>query len=204
MIRADPLPARLRRGLIRLLPGVDAQRRMAPSGRIPADYDPHPPGALQAAVLVLVIGREQLVFIRRATDGRAHSGQIAFPGGSREPADASLAQTALREAEEEIGLRRDHVELLGSLTPLYIPVSNFTVHPWVGYVASPPSFVCQQTEVDETIAVPVAVLHAGRGETVVRRHGVSSRVPCYRRGVVEIWGATAMITAVFLAVWEES
>ena len=195
----DHLEQRLREPL----PGLPAQATMAPAGRISSAYDPNPPGANHAAVLLIVTARRELVFIRRAADGRAHSGQIAFPGGAREDHDADLTETALRETEEEIGVPRETVRLLGALTPLYIDVSNFVVHPYVGCVRELPRFLCQPGEVDEAITLPVDGFAAATGALEMTRRGRSYRAPCYRFGEVAVWGATAMITAEFLQVWAD-
>jgi 8-oxo-dGTP pyrophosphatase MutT (NUDIX family) len=186
------------------LPGLEAQKAMAPFGRISGRYTATPAGASHAAVLLLVTARSELVFIRRAADGRAHSGEIAFPGGAREAVDADLAATAVRETEEEIGVPRAAVTVLGELTPLYIPVSNFSVHPFVGCADDVLRFVCQPSEVDEAILLPIPEFAAARDELEIRRRGFVYRAPCYRFGEVTIWGATAMITAEFLQVWREA
>lgn len=196
----DELERRLRRPL----PGLAAQATMAPTGRISSAYDPNPPGANHAAVLLIVTARHELVFIRRAADGRAHSGQIAFPGGAREDHDANLAETALRETEEEIGVPRASVRLLGALSPLYIGVSNYVVHPFVGCAADLPPFVCQPGEVDEAITLPVSGFAASCDKLEMIRRGRPYRAPCYRFGPVAVWGATAMIAAEFLQVWGEA
>lgn len=194
----------LERRLREPLPGLAAQVAMAPSGRISSAYDPDPPGANHAAVLLIVTARHELVFIRRAADGRAHSGQIAFPGGAREDHDADLRATALRETEEEIGVPRESVRALGALSPLYIGVSNFVVHPFVGCVDELPRFVCQPGEVDEAIVLPVDGFAVAAGELEMTRRGRPYRAPCYRFGTVAVWGATAMIVAEFLQVWGEA
>ncbi|MFW5729578.1 MAG: NUDIX hydrolase, partial [Spirochaetota bacterium] len=104
--------ARLEARLAEPLPGLPAQRRMAPEGRSPERYDPTPEHARQGAVLVLLYrheGRIVMPFIRRPEDDTPHAGQIAFPGGKRDTCDADLGACALREAEEEIGLPRNRV-----------------------------------------------------------------------------------------------
>ena len=198
------LAERVARRLAQPLPGLPAQCRMAPVGRITSDYDANPPGARAAGVLLLLTPALELVYIRRADDGGRHSGQIAFPGGIREDHDPDLVATALRETEEEIGLPRESVTVLGALTPLYIPVTNFRIQPVVGVVDAAPEFVCQPSEVAEVIRLPVAGFPASCGEFEYSRDGVVHHAPCYRFGPVEVWGATAMITAEFLAVWRDA
>ena len=202
----DParLAERLAHCLAQPLPGLAAQCLMAPVGRITSDYDANPPGARAAGVLLLLTPALELVYIRRVEDGGRHSGQIAFPGGIREAHDADLVATALRETEEEIGVPRDSVTVLGALTPLYVPVTNFRIQPVVGVVDASPRFVCQPSEVDEVILLPVAGFPASLGEFEYSRDGAPHRAPCYRFGAVEVWGATAMITAEFLAVWAKA
>jgi 8-oxo-dGTP pyrophosphatase MutT (NUDIX family) len=177
---------------------------MAPAGRISGDYDPDPPGARVSAVLLLITPALELVYIRRAQDGGRHSGQIAFPGGAREDHDRDLVATALRETEEEIGVARGSVTVLGKLTPLYIPVTNFTIQPVVGILAEVPEFVCQPGEADEVILLPIAGFKTSLGDFAYTREGRVLQAPCYRFGEVEVWGATAMITAEFLAAWDEA
>lgn len=123
------------------LPGLAAQRIMAPIGRFPVGYDSSPPGAKHAAVLICLHmtprgGEERtpttFPLIQRMTHARdKHSGQIALPGGKMHEGE-SVEQAALREAHEEIGLAPDSVDVLGTLTPLYIPHSNFSVTPVLG------------------------------------------------------------------------
>ena len=196
--------AALSERLSRPLPGLSIQRRMAPVGRIPPDYHPDPPAARASAVLIIVTAGQDIVFIRRAQDGRRHSGQIAFPGGMREVQDPDLSATALRETEEEIGVPRGSVRLVGALTPLYISVTNFSVQPYIGFVHDLPSFVCQPGEVDEVILLPVSGFASARTVMELNRGGRVSYAPTYRFNNVDVWGATAMITAEFLAVWDES
>lgn len=183
---------------------------MAPAFRISEEYDPTPPAARQSAVLLLVTPARELIFIRRADDGRPHSGQIAFPGGMSEEHDPDLVATALRETEEEIGVPGRAVTVLGELTPLYIPVTNFTVWPFVGILEHPAEFICQEDEVDEVITLPVASFRRAITEMDWPYAGQTYQVPTYRFGPpdypghsIDVWGATAMITAEFLQIWEE-
>ena len=192
----------IRRKLAGPLPGRPAQERM--TGRVRPLPDVIPAQARDSAVLQLLFpieGALQLLFIRRTEDGRAHGGQISFPGGRWETSDADFKATALREAEEEVGLAATDVDVLGALTPLYIPVSYFMVHPFVAWSASRPQYVPSKDEVAQILEIPVAHLFstANKITTEVRPSSVPGmvlQVPAYQLpdGSV-IWGATAMMLA---------
>ncbi len=200
---------RLRARLAQPLPGREAQERMA--GRVRPMPDEAPDTVRHAAVLMALYpheGRLTLLAIRRSRDHGAHSGQIAFPGGRWEPADADLRVTALRETEEEVGIPPKIVDVLGALTPLYIPVSNFTVHPFVGSISERPALDnLSATEVAGILEVPVEVLfHPGtKKEVTVRPHaapGLVLNVPAYVPAEDAImWGATAMMLSELEAVF---
>lgn len=171
-------------------------------GRLP------PPGSdtRRAAVLVPVLAEDDglhLVYTVRKDDLQDHAGQISFPGGSMDPTDGSLLETALREAEEEIDLARDLVEVVGELEEMYIPPSNFKVSPFVGLLPVEAEMVLAPDEVEEIFTVPLEDLL--RPETFKRvlwsRDGRNYEVPIFAAGepVREIWGATAAMTAALLA-----
>lgn len=155
--------------------------------------------ATEAAVLVPVcMGHEgeQVLFIKRAAAPDAHGGQFAFPGGRREPEDADLVATALREAWEEVGLLPEHVEVLGQLDAQVTP-TGFHITPVVGRVPWPYALELNPVEVDRVIQVPLArLLEPGyiRLAEVPLAGGrvVSSYV--FELGADVIWGATARIT----------
>jgi len=171
-------------------------------GRVP------PPGtdSRRAAVLVPVLAEPEglhLVYTVRKADLQDHAGQISFPGGGMEPSDASLLETALREAEEEIDLSRDLVEIVGELEEMYIPPSNFRVSPFVGLLPPGAEMVIAPDEVEEIFTVPLKELLAPETfrKALWRRDGRDYEVPVFavagpRR---EIWGATAAMTAALLA-----
>jgi len=190
-------PDFIRDALRRPLPGPDAQSRMAPLGR---ERIPAPPDAQEAGVLLLIYpGPADLLFVltRRADQLGYHSGQISLPGGRREPNDLDFVATALREAQEEIGIVAGQVQTLGALTALYIPQSNFVVHPVIGYAAGRPAFRPNAAEVAELIEAPLHMLL----NPTIRQVGVLSQdgppVPFYRLGGHAVWGATAMILSEF-------
>jgi 8-oxo-dGTP pyrophosphatase MutT (NUDIX family) len=183
------------------LPGERAQREMAPDFR--GEFS-HPGDPVVAAVLVLLYpDNEQVstVFIKRNEYPGHHSAQVSFPGGAWEMGDPSLEHTALRETREELGIS-DRVEVLGQLTNLYIPVSNFMVTPFVGIIDRRPDFNPDGTEVQFLIEVSLEALSdpARRGSELLVLHGLQMITPFYRVGDEKIWGATAMILSEFLQV----
>jgi 8-oxo-dGTP pyrophosphatase MutT (NUDIX family) len=169
-------------------------------GRVP------PPGAesRRAAVLVPVLAEPdglRLVYTVRKADLQDHAGQISFPGGSMDPSDASLLETALREAEEEIDLSRDLVEVVGGLEEMYIPPSDFRVSPFVGLLPPGAEMVLAPDEVEEIFTVPLQELLAPATfrRVLWRRDGRDYEVPIFAVDGREIWGATAAMTAALLA-----
>jgi 8-oxo-dGTP pyrophosphatase MutT (NUDIX family) len=125
---------------------------------------------------------------------RHHGGQIALPGGAREPGE-SLEKTALRELEEELGVDPQSVELLGPLTPIYVPVSAFQVHPWVGCLRTTPAYQPNPAEVNELLETPVApILNLSTFNCEQREiRGVSSEVPYFEVHSHKAWGATCIV-----------
>lgn len=192
------------------LPGAIAHARMAPPGR-PALIPSGLPPEQQAAVLLLLYPREgQLHFVltRRAAGLSHHGGQIALPGGRFEARDGSLARTALREGEEELGADLSAAELLGALSPLYVPSSRFVVHPFVASLHAAPTFAPPANEVTAICHVPLGALLEPTARTHVRRwleHEDSwVEVPAWRFDTWEVWGATAMLLSEFAALLEET
>lgn len=194
---------RLEKRLADPLPGASAWQKVMPRGRvleISADVIPQ-----ESAVLVLFIKIHHflyLLFIRRTQDGRIHGGQMGFPGGRAEPSDINLANTAIREAAEETGIKPSTITLLGKLTPLYIPHSNFRVHPYVGYTIHNHSFHRQAEEVDEILLIPYASFFQPTNissDSFETLHG-RVKAPCFAVEDVKIWGATAMILNELLSI----
>jgi 8-oxo-dGTP pyrophosphatase MutT (NUDIX family) len=194
----------LRTELQRPLPGLEAQRRMAPTPSRGPYFDPPPEGARRAAVMILLYlaeGGWRLPLIVRPTDLSDHGGQIGLPGGFVEP-DETEWQAALRELEEELGVAANGIEPLGQLSPLYVIVSNNFVVPWVAAIARPPAFRLNAAEVAEVLELPLAnLLDAAQSGVFRREHeGVEQHVPYIAFGSHRIWGATAMILAELAAV----
>ncbi len=179
-------------------PGLSAQLAMATQPRSQASDFDHTGPPRAAAVLILLYAQERRLFLPltlRTETVRSHKGQISLPGGATEPEDDSLWATALREAQEEVGLT--DAEPLGALTPLYIAASHFLVHPFVGRLAGMPIWAPRADEVAQVITLPLDVLlddDARREETWLLR-GRPTRVPFYSWEGHIVWGATAMILA---------
>ena len=157
---------------------------------------------LAAAVLVPIYrsgGASHLVLTRRRSDLRRHAGEISFPGGRRDESDRDLQTTALREAEEEIGLPRAQVELIGALPATSTFATGYEIHPFVGGIPAGVAWELSPREVDAVLELPVEDIRAGRTVTRLQRRGVSFLTDAY---VVEehlIWGATARIIEHLLA-----
>ncbi|MEM6699535.1 MAG: CoA pyrophosphatase [Bacteroidota bacterium] len=171
---------------------------------------PDDPDKVQVASTLLLFYRKEgawyfpLIQRTSSNPNDRHSGQISFPGGKREEADLDLEMTAVREAEEEIGVPAKDIMILGRLTRLYIPVSNFMVHPFVGYLSYVPNFVRQQSEVVEVLEIPLSELRnpATRKKKEIKlSQGIRLKdVPYFDIQDKTIWGATAMILSEFLEV----
>lgn len=131
-----------------------------------------------------------------------HKGQISLPGGLQEAEDASLADTALRETQEEIGVGPSHVRLLGKLTPVYVASSNSNVYPYVGFYAAVPDFSPNPDEVTEIIEMSFNTLldPTHREEEYREINDRLVKVPFFWLGEHKIWGATAMILGEFAAI----
>lgn len=189
-----------------LLPGLEAQVTMAPH---PRPFDPLPGVEPRQAGVLLVLypihGVLHLALTVRTPDLNHHSGQISLPGGGWEEGDASLQETALREAREEIGLIPDRLEVLGPLTPLYVPPSNNIIHPFVAYTPQRPAFRPDPKEVAELLEIPLPLLlnPATRREEDWVWRGAPLHVPFYAVGE-KVWGATAIVLAEFLALLTQS
>jgi len=138
-------------------------------------------------------GEPHVVLTRRRADLRRHAGEISFPGGRRDPEDATLKDTALREAEEEIGLPRAEVTLLGELPPTSTFATNYVIHPFVGEIHAGTRFTLSPREVDAVLELPLPALAQSRTQTRLERRGISFQTDAYILDEQLIWGATARI-----------
>lgn len=157
---------------------------------------------IPAAVLVPLFlagdAEPHAVFTKRGTGLRRHAGEISFPGGRRDPEDVDLSDTALREAEEEIGLPRTDVRLLGTLEPTPTFVTNYMIHPFVGLVPQGRVWEISPREVDAVLELPLQALRESRTRTRLQRRGVEFETDAYILDGHLIWGATARILELLL------
>jgi 8-oxo-dGTP pyrophosphatase MutT (NUDIX family) len=154
------------------------------------------PGGTDAAVLLPMFGhpeRPGLVFTERRLDLRRHAGEISFPGGRQDHPDESLLGTALREAEEEIGLDPAQVDVKGALPPVGTFVTGYKVHPFVGTIPENLRFRPNPSEVAAILEFTLEQLRDGFAMRRLIRRGVPIRTPTYEVGEHMIWGATARI-----------
>ncbi len=166
-----------------------------------AAMDAH--GGTDAAVLVPLYGWPDdpgLIFTERRADLRRHAGEISFPGGRRDAPGEDLRETALRESEEEIGLDRGSVDLVGALPPIGTFVTSYKVHPFVGVIPHPRELRLEPNpdEVETVLALSLAQLREGYAMRRLTRRGVPIRTPTYEVEGHMIWGATARILGDFL------
>jgi 8-oxo-dGTP pyrophosphatase MutT (NUDIX family) len=153
-------------------------------------------GRTDAAVLVplyLEDGELHAVFTKRREDLRRHAGEISFPGGRYDEGERDLVATALREAEEEIGLPPDAVEIVGALQPTPTIATGYAVYPFVGMIEPGRTWTLSAQEVAEVIEFSLRDLLDGYGRRRLVRRGVPIRTDTYVVGDHLIWGATARI-----------
>jgi 8-oxo-dGTP pyrophosphatase MutT (NUDIX family) len=152
------------------------------------------PGTKDAAVLIPLYGDPlTAVFTERRADLRRHAGEISFPGGRQDEPDEDLRTTALREAEEEIGLPAAEVELVGALPPVGTFVTGYRIHPFVGLIRSGRAWTPQETEVAQVLEFTLRDLAAGHEMKRLVRKGVPIKTPTYTVEGHLIWGATGRI-----------
>lgn len=181
------------------LPNFDAAKAHVlmtpiPRGDRPPDLPGQPRQGAVLAITFLRHGEAYLLLTRRRDDLNDHAGQISFPGGQREEGE-TLSQASLREAQEEVGVSSSSLKLLGQLCAIYIPPTDFEVHPFVAWHDGHPRFLPQEREVAEIIEVPLSHLldPASRKVELWDIRGFSLEVPFYLIGEHKVWGATAIM-----------
>ena len=194
----------LRERLAEPLPGPDAHLKMAARSRLRMAMQPNE-RTRRSAVLIVFYPYQNSIFLplilRPQYDG-VHAGQMAFPGGRMERTDESLIRTALREAQEEVGIRVTDVKVLGKLTEIYIPPSNFYVQPVVGILPYRPDFYPDPREVEHVVEVSLDEL---MDESIIGENGIEIKgalidAPFYQIQGFKVWGATAMMISELLTV----
>lgn len=195
------------------LPGVSSQLKMAPKNRLEelSELSYRLPSAKKSAVMILLFpenGKLKTVLIQRSIYEGVHSGQISFPGGQYEVTDKTFDVTALRETYEEIGVEKDKIQIIGQLSDLFIPPSNFLVKVFVGYSNQKTSYIPDKKEVQSVIEVNIDDFYDSRNITEKDFYSSSLSLkvnaPCYLVNGLEIWGATAMIFSELLDVLKQS
>ena len=199
------LEALLRERLAGTLPGLDAQLRFMPTpprtGWKPGEF---PSDARIAAGLLLLYPGEHgpsIPLTVRASGLRRHAGQVSLPGGATDPGE-TLAQAALREAYEEIGVDPAAVRILGELTPVHVLVSGFTLHPIVGLTHQRPTFAPAAHEVESIVEISIEDLKDASSirQGTRTREGVAIEYPYFALKGHQVWGATAMILGEFVCL----
>lgn len=197
--------ARLEARLAAPLPGAPAQARFAPQPRRKGwSPDQQPPTARRAAALILLYpgphGVSLPLTVRRH-DLPEHAGQVSLPGGRLDAGELPV-DAARREAEEEIGVPREHVRILGAMSSLWVVVSNHLLFPFIGVTTDRPDFRAAEREVAELIEVPLAEFldPANTGWSRHAREGIVIDYPHFTLGGHQVWGATAMVLGEFGAL----
>jgi 8-oxo-dGTP pyrophosphatase MutT (NUDIX family) len=203
----DPiLIKKIQLNLTKDLPGQSAQAKMAHPermkfGAIPDDHKP-------SAVLLLLFKEKKdwkLIFVERITrKGDVHSGQIGFPGGKLESSDLDLQACALRETYEEIGISPDKIKIIGQMSSLFIPVSNFNVYPFIGYLQEAPEFKIQEAEINQVFTFYLKKLSNPNivklTEIQISEKITLHDIPYFDIDNKIVWGATAMMISEFLCL----
>jgi 8-oxo-dGTP pyrophosphatase MutT (NUDIX family) len=195
---------RLQQRLQQPLPGEVAHRKMASSARTRLGIKPNERTRRSAVLLCFYPYQESIyvpLILRPQYDG-VHAGQMAFPGGRMERFDENLTRTALREAQEEVGIRVSDVTVLGLLTELFIPPSNFYVQPVVGILPYRPDFYPDPREVEDIVEVDLDTLldETIVGNSKIEVRGMTVDAPFYQIQGHRVWGATAMMISELLVV----
>lgn len=209
MTKMELTPEIIRQKLSEPLPGLVSHLKLAPITRAKeiTEYNEKIIDAKKSAVMILLFHEEanlKVIVIRRSFYVGIHAGQIAFPGGRYEEEDGNVENTAKREIEEEIGITSDKIEILGRLTDIYVPPSNFLISIFVGYLEQKPVYKIDKREVAEVIEIDFNdfykedIIH--EKEFLVPSMQSSTRALYYHVGNIELWGASAMVMTELLDV----
>jgi len=197
----------LKQQLVSELPGVNSHIRLAPEFRVRDLIAGQVPShALESAVLIVLYPHHSqlhtAVILRNEYNG-THSGQISLPGGKAELSDLSFEHTALREAQEEIGINPDKLEIIGSLSRFYVQPSNFIIYPFIAFTSHRPNFKMDPFEVQRIIEINIfedLTYEKIQIKTIHFQNNLSVAAPGFPVGNEFMWGATAMIFSELIQV----
>ena len=183
------------------LPGKESHQKM----RVIYDQSIELPfskiNSTQAAVLILLYlaDNEIYFFLTKRTDElKHHKGQISLPGGTQE-GNEKLIDTALRETQEEIGINKTSISIIGTITPLFVPVTGFMIYPFIGYSLNKLDPKPDPVEVATIFSVNISDLLNKENRTTEQRNirGYDVQVPYFKLNDYQVWGATSMILSEF-------
>ena len=206
-IKINELASLIKERLQKPLPGNDAHQITRIKTKSEITFSNTEETAIPAAVLILLFpsGNEIEFFLtKRTEDVEHHKGQISLPGGLKED-DESLKQTAIRETKEEVGIDPNTIMNLGSLTPFFIPVTGYIVHPFLGWCKEKPLTQVHDVEVHQLFSVSIVEL---LDESILRNEewnirGYDAIVPVYNFDKCKVWGATAAMLSEFKSILQD-
>ncbi len=201
----------LQKRLVSDLPGEEAQYNLAPLKRkeeVKFAFNKNQKPRISSVMLILYPENDlsYIPMIVRNEYRGVHSGQVALPGGKFEKSDTNIQQTAIRETFEEINVRVDHNQIIGKLSDLFVPVSNFIIHPFVAWLEDKPEFVAEPSEVQEVLRVPLYYLSNPENITskkIETANGYQINAPGIPIEEKFLWGATAMLMSEFFSIVRE-
>jgi len=183
------------------LPGEVAQKAMLAKPRNKIKFPNSEERAIPSAVLILLYQENDdihFILTERTNEVHHHKGQISLPGGSWEDGE-QIHETAMRETEEEIGIPMENIEIISELTPLFVSVTGYIIHPFVGFIGEKPTIILQPNEVSNVFTATISeLLNPINTKTelwTIRNTPVD--VPFFKFGQYKVWGATAMILSEF-------
>ena len=182
------------------LPGEDSHKKMKVNYPEKIKFPFTINKAKPAAVLLLLYPNDNQIFFyltKRTENLKYHKGQISLPGGSKERGE-TLLETALRETEEEIGVNKNGISILGNITPLFIPVTGFMMTPFIGFISKKPSIKLDSTEVADIFSVNILdLINNDKLITYRQIKGKNLNIPYFSLNNHQVWGATSMVLSEF-------
>ncbi len=188
----------IQKALLQHLPGATSHLKMLPKKRLLKAVSDKKNIKHSSVLLLLFPEKEELTIclIKRPQHMKNHAGQIALPGGRIEKGETAL-ETALRETNEEIGIDTSNIEILGKLSELFVEVSGFIIHPFVGWLPQKPDFKMNSNEVEKILLFPLTQFLSCPDEVELETVRGKLKVPCVLFESEIIWGATAMLLSEF-------